>query len=536
MAEEIILPPSGERVVNSDGSDVTEKVYGRIKKAWGGLSDISQLNDPAELKKANETVTTATGLVAINLEAPSKGLYPVLTPIRNAMPRVTPGVPYGTQAQWREVTAISGPSTLPFYPFIREGQRGSRLALTESDRSAPYVTIGMDADVTFEAQAAAAGFEDEYSMTALRLLQQVMIMEEDALLGANRSKALGVTASPTLSASGTGTLPNATYSVRVFALTHMGYRAVSSLVTGIYRQVTLTDANGDTYVANGGSSGAGAAATQATTGVQNLNCSVTAVDGAVAYAWFVGTAGAERLEAITTINSVVFSAPLAGTGQTLASVASAGTDYSYNDGTGGVNAPSFNGLMYAAWASSVAIKTTLATGTAGTGTVLSASGSGGVTQLDTMLKSMWDSFRLSPEVIWVNSQQINDIRNKIFGGTSNGTLRHTIQLNGNSPELVAGVGSILYPNIFHAGDRPVIPIKVHPTIPPGTIMFWAQNLPAQYQSANVPMVARVNCRRDYYQIPWPQRTRRQETGVYAEQVLQVYAPFAIGILNNVAAG
>ena len=93
MADEIILPPSGERVVNSDGTDVTEKVYGRIKKAWGGLSDISQLNDPGELKKANETVTTATGLVAINLEAPSKGLYPVLTPIRNAMPRITPGLP-----------------------------------------------------------------------------------------------------------------------------------------------------------------------------------------------------------------------------------------------------------------------------------------------------------------------------------------------------------------------------------------------------------------------------------------------------------
>ena len=37
---------------------------------------------------------------------------------------------------------------------------------------------------------------------------------------------------------------------------------------------------------------------------------VAVVNGAVAYAWYVGAAGAETLQAITTINSVAFSAPL----------------------------------------------------------------------------------------------------------------------------------------------------------------------------------------------------------------------------------
>ena len=36
---------------------------------------------------------------------------------------------------------------------------------------------------------------------------------------------------------------------------------------------------------------------------QTLFASVTALQGAVAYAWFVGTAGSETLQAITTINS-----------------------------------------------------------------------------------------------------------------------------------------------------------------------------------------------------------------------------------------
>lgn len=531
----IILPPSGERLINANGRDVTAEVYEPIRKAWGAIKDPS---DPNEIKKAGEVVTTATGLVAIDLEAPSKSLYPVLTPIRNALPRSTKGSGAGLGPQWRQVDSIGGPSSLPTSPWLREGQRGARMSLSTSNKSASYVTIGLDTDVTFEAQGAAAGFEDEYAMAGMRLLQQTMIMEEDALLGGNRSVALGVTATPTLSASGAGaTLPAATYSVRVFALTHEGYRNYVQGSSVIYRQVTLTGADGQTYVVNGGSSGAGAAATQAVTLGQTLFCSIPAITGAVAYAWFVGTAGAERLERVSTINSAAFTAPLAGTGQTLASVSSPGTDYSKNDGSGGNNAPAFDGLLYACWNASAAIKTTLATGTAGTGTVLTASGRGTITEIDTILKQLWDSFRISPDVIWVNAQEAINIAAKIYGGTTNGLLRYSVNLN-PSGEIQAGIAGIQYVNLFGqpANGNPVIPIRIHPTLPAGTMLFWLNNLPAQYQAANVPLVASVQCRRDYYQIPWPQVTRRQETGVYAEEVLKVFFPQALAILTNIANG
>lgn len=538
MPDQLYLPPSGERIINADGSDVTGLVYSPIRKAFGNL-EATDLQTPEGIRKAGEVVTTATGLVAINLEAPSKNLYPVLTPIRNLLPRAGGGT--GTQAQWRQVSAITGPSGLIGSPWLREGQRSARMQLTEADKATPYVTIGLDADVTFEAQSAAQGFEDLYATTGMRLLQQTMIMEENAIVGGNRSVALGVTATPTLAASGTGTLPNATYSVRVFALTHEGLinaGGVSS-ITGIIRQVTLTGADGQTYVVNGGSSGAGTAATQATTGVQNLNCSVTAIRGAVAYAWYVGTAGNERLERITTINSAVFSAPLAGTGQTLASVTSPGTDYSFNNGTGGNNAPAYDGLLYAVYgAGSNAIFTSLATGTPGTGTVLTASGRGTITEIDTVLRSMWDSYRLTPDVIWVNAQEMINIANKIFGGTANGIARAMFPAIGSDGVLNTGISGINYLNVLgaSANGNPVIPIKVHPTLAPGTMLFHAQNLPAQYQSANVPQTASVDARRDYYQIPWPQVTRRQESGVYAEVALKVYAPFALAVLTNIANG
>lgn len=533
------LPPSGERLINENGADVTAEVYTPIRKMWGNLTP-QDIQNPDGIRKAGEVITTSTGIVAINLEAPSKNLYPVLTPIRNQLPRVGGGT--GTQAQWRVVNSINGPATMPASPWLREGGRSALMQLTEVDRSTPYVTIGLDTSVSFEAQSAARTFEDLYSTAGMRLLQQVMINEEDGLLGGNRSVALGTTATPVLAAAGTGaTLPAATYSVRVFALTHEGIRNAGgvSSITGIIRQVTLTGADGQTYTVNGGSSAAGTAATQAVTLGQTLSCTVTAIRGAVGYAWFVGTAGAERLERITTINSAAFSAPLAGTGQTLASVSSPTTDFSFNNGTGGNNAPAFDGLLYQVFnATNGAIFTSLATGTAGVGTFLTASGRGTVTEIDTVLRQMWDQFRITPEVIWVNAQEMINISNKIFGGTANGILRATLPAIGNDGILNTGIAGINYLNVLGsaANGNPVIPIRVHPTIPAGTILFWAQNLPAQYQSANVPVVASVDARRDYYQIPWPQVTRRQETGVYAELAMKCYFPQALAVLTNIGNG
>jgi hypothetical protein len=93
-----------------------------------------------------------------------------------------------------------------------------------------------------------------------------------------------------------------------------------------------------------------------------------------------------------------------------------------------------------------------------------------------------------------------------------------------------------YFNPFASNGGYKIPIRVHPTLPAGTILGWCDNLPVQYQSNNVPNVAEIKTRKDYYQIVWPLVTRAHQTGVYAEEVLAVYFPPAIGIITNVAAG
>ena len=52
----------------------------------------------------------------------------------------------------------------------------------------------------------------------------------------------------------------------------------------------------------------------------------------------------------------------------------------------------------------------------------------------------------------------------------------------------------------------------------------------------MPNVAEVKTRRDYYRMDWPLKTRAYEFGVYAEEVLAVYAPFAMGVIANIAGG
>lgn len=475
----------------------------------------------------SKTVSTGTGLVAYDLQAPSKNLYPVNTPIRNRLPRVGGGT--GTATNWKQITQING-SGFNGSGWVAEGQRTARMSYTAVDKSATYVTIGEEDQVTFEAISAGRTFEDVQSTGTLRVLQKMMLKEELALIFGNKTLALGTPSTPTLSAGGSGgTLPALTYSVIVVALTGEGI-ANSSLVNGVATSSTITGADGQTYSLNGGSSNKSAAATQAITLGQVLSVSTAIVTGALGYAWFVGAAGAEKLEAITFLNSTTFSTPLLGTGQLASSIAA--TDKSNN------NNLAFDGLLTTAFkAGSGSYIKNMATGVAGVGTTLTASGRGSVVEIDDMLKSMWDNYQVSPTVIYVNSQELKNITNKVMTGASSAPLLQVFATpEGGYPGLMAGGVIGWYFNPFAMNGGMKVPVLIHPNLPAGTLMCWCENLPMQYQNNNVPNTAEVKVRQDYYQIDWPLRTRAREFGVYAEEVLAVYAPFAIGVITNIANG
>jgi hypothetical protein len=472
-----------------------------------------------------KTISTGTGLVAFDLQAPAKNLYPFVTPIRNALPRIGGGT--GTATNWRQVTALVG-SGFDAMGWVPEGQRSGQMSYSTASKSAAYVTIGEEDAATYEAISAGRYLEDIQARMSFRLLQKLMLKEEMAILGGNASLQLGTPATPVLSASGSGaTLPAATYSVIVVALTLEGYQN-SGLAAGIATTKTITGADGKTFVLSGGSSNKSANATQAVTLGQTLFASVTALQGAVAYAWYVGTAGSETLQAITTINSATFAAALTGGQQAVSAITadnSANASYAY-DGL----------LTTALKPGSNAYVRIQPTGTAGSGTPLTASGRGSVVEIDTMFQTMWNLYQLSPTVLYVNVQELKNITDKVLSNASGPLLRYEVTGDGTAYDLAAAGAVSFYFNPFTLNGGLRIPVRIHPRVPPGTIIGWAENLPVQYQSNEVPNVAEVKTRQDYYQIDWPVVTRQRQVGVYAEEVLAVYAPFAMGVITNIGNG
>jgi hypothetical protein len=476
------------------------------------------------LNKAN-TVTTGTNLTSYDLQAPAKNLYPVLTPLRNSIPRVQGKGDVATR--WKVIRAIVG-SGFDSIGFVPEGQRAARMSYTAVNALATYATLGEEESVTFEAESAGRDFEDVRATAAIRLLQKMMLKEEDAILGSNNSVALGTPTAPTVTSAGTGgTVPAGTYNVIVVALAYTAYKIATLSLTGVPTSQTITGADGQTFTLNAGSSMKSAAtSTGAISGSTSVvSASTPAIVGAVGYAWYMGTTGNEVLQALTTINSVAITALL--TGNQNASAVTADSSQ---------NSLGFDGLLSTAFnTANGAYVNRFATGTPGTGTLLTASSRGSINEIDAALKSQWDNYRVSPDIIYVNSQEYQNILNKVLNASSGPLLRFNTQ--SKEPYAVIAGGTIeAYFNPFAANGGYKVPIMIHPYLPAGTILFWCQNLPIQYQNNEVPQVAEVHYHRDYYEIDWPLVTRAYQMGVYAEEVLAVYAPFAMGVITNIGNG
>ena len=500
---------------------LVQKTLDAFRSAYANPMSDPILAKMLEKSTFGQSGSATSGLTYYDLEAGAKFLYPVLTPLRNEIPRVSGKG--GIQANWRAVTAIN---TGGVRLGVSGGNRGGVIAVSTADYTAAYKGIGLESNVDFEAQYAGQGFDDVRAIAAKTLLESTMIGEELLILGGNGTVALGTTPTPSASAvTSGGSLADATYSVICVALTLEAF-VNSSVSGGITASISRTNADGSTDTFGGGAAKKSTAASAVLSGGSDagkVTVSVTPVTGAVAYAWFWGASGSEVLGAITTINSYVITAAATGT-QTAASLGTSDNS---------TNALVFDGILsQAAKSGSNAYNVALATGTIGTGTPLTADTDGGIVEIDAALKHFWDNYRLSPTAIWVNSQEALNISKKILQGSSTAALRYTREVNDGM--LAGGVMVREYLNRFSMAGGQVIPIRVHPNMPAGTILFTTSKLP--YPLANVPNVMQIRTRQEYYQIEWPLRSRKYEYGVYADEVLQHYAPFSLGVISNIANG
>jgi len=103
-------------------------------------------------------------------------------------------------------------------------------------------------------------------------------------------------------------------------------------------------------------------------------------------------------------------------------------------------------------------------------------------------------------------------------------------------DVTLTAGSVIgtYLNKFTMAGGQMVRVMLHPNLPPGTILFRCERIP--YPLTDVTNIIQVKTRREYYNIEWPLRTRKWESGVYYSGVLQNYFPPAFGAIFNIANG
>lgn len=473
--------------------------------------------------------TTGTGLVNFDLQRPALALYPwgkEITPIRTDLPRVI-SHEGDTATRWKAITAIN---TTNQPAGLSEGNRGGVITSTVLPFTASYIGLGLEDNVSFEADYAAEGFDDAKARAVEGLLRSLMIAEERMIVGGNSSVSLGTTPTPTAAGSATGgLLSNGTYFVGCVALTHDGWTR-ATVASGVFQQIARTNADGSSDTVNGGtaapSAQSGGVTLNAGTSVQSINASVTQVKGAIAYAWYLGASAAHLyLQQITTINSVNFNTTLLVAGQDMTTLIA--TDFSAD------GAYSFDGLLYQGpfKAGTGAYFAAQANGVNGTGTPLTSDTQGGIVEFNAMFKSMWDNFRLGPDTLWMNSQEIINVNAKVIAAGGAPLIRFNLDALKENIEMVAGaaIGSIL-----NKVRNELVKVRLHAFMPPGTVLATSKRIP--YPLSGVGNVVQMKCRREYFQTEWPLRTRKYEFGVYVDEVLQIYFLPAFGAICNIGNG
>lgn len=503
-----------------------------------------------DINKA-DTISQATNLLWYDLRPIVQMLYPFkeLIPRISKLPRVAGDG--GSAYHWKRIVGINVNN---ISIGVSEGNRGGRIAITEEDQMASYKTLGLESSATFQARWGSKNLEPEALGIAVQsALRSLMIGEEQTLFLGNASSPLGTTPLPTLSAGGTTGAWGGTVTVYVICVAlggfgFLNYTPYSAGAGGVPGQVSRVNADGSTDTFGGGSAKPSAEASIAgVTLAQIVTASVTAVVGAVAYAWYVGTtSGAETLAGLTPSNRVTFSKNPGASQQPITALQVGGV---YQDNS--LNTLLFDGLFSQVYGSVFGVppgtpmstNTTLPTLTNGVITIAASggivctmnAGNSGLTisgtniaEFDAVFQAAYDQYKVGYDRILMSSVDLLNSMGAFFGsGDTAAQFRILFQADEASGRIVAGRRVTSYMNkVFNN----TLDIEVHPFIPPGTVVFWSDRVP--YELAGVANVLEMHVRQDYYQLQWPLRTMRYEYGVYCDEVLSAYFLPAFALICN----
>jgi hypothetical protein len=474
-------------------------------------------------------IATGTGVYSYDLSG-LVSLIPVHTPFRDLVARVksTDGNMF---ANWRAIMDATAAQPDPSMGF---DFAANEVVFKEQDFQAKYMPTGLAGMATQDAYDLATGYADPYAIATFQTLNQVLIGDDRKLLG-GQSFALAQPAAPTIAqvASG-GSIGSVAVYVGVAARTGSGY-----------------------YYGSGNSRGNSASTTFASGSANSLNATVAAVRGAVCYDWFQSANGTTWYYYTTTTVNAVSMTKIIGANQALPSgvavpdltsnwkgAASTVPTFNAAADNGSANPNDYDGFLASLsgdyngngqWVQPGSGTSNPSIYKSLDGAALTLAG-GSVTEIENhIFLNLWNAIKSSPTALMMNASQAQEIANLILGSTSATTFLNTDSSGRISVTAGGRVGEIV--NAPAGGVT--VPIEVHTSLPPGTIIARTDRVP--FPQANVQNVLEYRNLRDCAQFDYGISRIANQAGGGPRREFEIRsvgafvnrAPVAMATLSNV---
>lgn len=457
------------------------------------------------VKDLTLTSPISTGLVAYDLEAPAKLIFPKMTPLRNKLARKKG---FGTSHRLKVISAITGSSTgsPDIFPGITDStantfgassyNRGAKIGYAGYDRSFVYKQFSLSDNVPFSAQFQGQGYQDLRQLAQTTTLFASMLSEEKMLLtsrGATADGYIGAIAAPTI----------------VSATARTKVAGEVGLTAGTYYIKVAADA-GDF-----GASVASASTSVVVTSGQVVDVTIGDSVGALGYEVFAGTTNADAslfFQGRTGYNVFVFggsaNAVLSGTSAT--SVATDTSSY----------ATGFDGIIpqiYGASGQPAGVVSRI-------NSALSTSNPG--YEFQSVFGTLYSNVKADPDEIFMNGADRRQLSDAIKSG-STANYRLNIQQDEIGGVVLGDIVTGLQNEITGKG----VAVTVHPWMPQGNATVLSYTLPIP--DSNVSEVWAVHTAQDYMAIEWPVVDFNYSNSVYFNETLTCAAPTFNGIVSGI---
>ena len=489
---------SDESLTKSMSPDVIDSLNSALASQQSVTNDI--------VKDITLTSPISTGLVAFDLEAPAKLIFPKMTPLRNKLPRKKG---FGTSHRQKIINAISGSETgsADIFPGITDSTsntfgatsyvRGAKIGYAGYDRSFVYKQFSLSDSVPFSAQFQGQGYQDIRQLAQTTTLYAAMLEEEKMLMqsrGQTSDGYIGGIAAPTI----------------VSATARAAVAGEVGVAAGTY------------YVKVAADSGTfGQSPTSAATTVSSVTAGYV-IDvvigdsvGALGYEVFTGTTNADAslfYQGRTGYNKfTIGGSALVTTGTT--SPGSTDTSY-FATGYDGI-IPQIIGAS--GNPSGVVNRINSAFSTSNPGV-----------EFQTIFGTIYSNVKGDPDEILINGADRKQLSDAIKGSSSNvGAYRLNISQDELNGAYIGDVVTGIHNEVTGKG----VALTVHPWMVQGNAAVLSYTLPIP--DSNVSEVWAVHTAQDFMAIEWPVTQFTYDNSVYFNETLVCSAPQFNGLLQGI---